>query len=143
MYAHRAESPHHVQAIATLRALAEGPAAWALPIFVLSEFLRVVTHPRVLDQPSSMTDAIDALEALLESPTVQILSPGAQYWGLLRKALADGSARGNLVFDAQIVAVCREHGADTILSEDRDLRRFDDITVLRLDDAVRTLKLSL
>jgi predicted nucleic acid-binding protein len=82
-----------------------------------------------------MTDATDALEALLESPAVQVLSPAAQYWGLLREAVADGSARGNLVFDAQIVAVCREHGADTILSEDRDFRRFSGITVLRLEDA--------
>ena len=28
--------------------------------------------------------------------------------------------RGNLVFDAQIAAVCLEHGAATLLTEDRD-----------------------
>jgi predicted nucleic acid-binding protein len=34
---------------------------------------------------------------------------------------------GNRIFDAQLVAVCREHGIDTILSEDRDFRRFPSI----------------
>lgn len=52
---------------------------------------------------------------------------------MLRAAIVDASARGNLVVDAQIVALCREHGATTLLSEDRDLRRFDGITVLLLD----------
>ncbi len=39
-------------------------------------------------------------------------------------SLAAG-ARGNLVFDAQIVALCREHGISTILTNDRDFRRFE------------------
>ena len=37
--------------------------------------------------------------------------------------------RGDLVFDAQIAAVCLEHGAATILTEDRDFHRFSGITV--------------
>ena len=37
-----------------------------------------------------------------------------------------------MVFDAQIVAVCREHGVDTILTQDRDFRRFPGINVQRL-----------
>jgi predicted nucleic acid-binding protein len=39
---------------------------------------------------------------------------------------------GNLVFDAQIAAVCLEHGATTLLTEDRDFSRFSGITVLPL-----------
>ncbi|MEN8150330.1 MAG: PIN domain-containing protein [Planctomycetota bacterium] len=40
-------------------------------------------------------------------------------WGVL----------GNLVFDAQIAAVCLENGARTILTEDRDFARFRRLTV--------------
>jgi predicted nucleic acid-binding protein len=36
---------------------------------------------------------------------------------------------GNLVFDAQIAAVCLEHGARTILTEDRDFARFSDLSI--------------
>ncbi len=60
------------------------------------------------------------------------VAPGARYWDLLRESLLDGGASGNLVFDAQIVAVCREHGVDSILTQDRDFRRFSGMTVARL-----------
>lgn len=39
-------------------------------------------------------------------------------------------ARGNLVFDAQIAAVCREHGVDRLLTRDRDFQRFSTIETL-------------
>ena len=34
------------------------------------------------------------------------------------------SEQGNLLFDAQIAAVCKEHGIKDLLSEDRDFARF-------------------
>jgi predicted nucleic acid-binding protein len=37
-----------------------------------------------------------------------------------------------LVADAVIVALCREHGVDTVLTHDRDFDRFSDIRVARL-----------
>ena len=45
VYAHRAEMDLHPCAAARLTALAEGDALWALPVFCVTEFLRVVTHP--------------------------------------------------------------------------------------------------
>ncbi len=118
--------------MSALTQLAEGAAAWALPVFVIGEFLRVVTHPRILDPPSRETDAVQAIDGLLESPSLRILSPGARYWDLLREAVTEAGARGNLMLDAEIVAVCREHGAAAILTEDRDFRRFSGISVRRL-----------
>ncbi|MBI2237766.1 MAG: PIN domain-containing protein [Actinobacteria bacterium] len=132
VYAHREEFPEHGVALSALRDLAEGPAAWALPVFVIGEFLRVVTHPRILDPPSRETDAALAIDGLLESRSLRVLSPGERYWALLRDAVIEAGARGNLVLDAEIVAVCREHGATTILTEDRDFRRFSGISVRRL-----------
>lgn len=129
VYADREEMPLHAQAVAVLRKLAEGNAAWALPVFCIGEFVRVVSHPRVFDPPTPANEAIDAIEALLESPSVRLLVPGPRYVPLLRDAIASSAARGNLVFDAQIAAVCLEHGARTLLTEDRDFSRFAGITV--------------
>jgi predicted nucleic acid-binding protein len=39
---------------------------------------------------------------------------------------------GNLAFDAQIVAVCRESGVRALLTEDRDFSRFEDFPVERI-----------
>jgi toxin-antitoxin system PIN domain toxin len=134
VYANREEMPLHAQAVTALRKLAEGNAAWALPVFCIGEFVRVVSHPRVFDPPTPANEAIDAIEALLESPSVRLLVPGPRYVPLLRDAISSSAARGNLVFDAQIVAVCLEHGARTLLTEDRDFSRFAGITVQSIAD---------
>jgi toxin-antitoxin system PIN domain toxin len=132
LYAHRSESARHAAAEARLRELAEGAATWGLPVFVIGEFLRVTTHPRVFDPPSTLEEASTAIDALLASPSLRVLAPGDRYWPLLRETLHEAGSRGNLVFDAQIVAVCREHGVGTLLTEDRDFRRFSGIRVARL-----------
>lgn len=132
LYAHRSELQLHDVALTRLRGLAEGAAAWGLPVFVIGEFLRVATHPAVFDPPSTAQEATAALDALLASPSLHILAPGDRYWPLLRETMLEAGARGNLVFDAQIVAVCREHGAGTLLTEDRDFRRFSGISIARL-----------
>ena len=54
VYAHREELPLHRKARARLVGLAEGFEPWALPVFCLGEFLRVVTHPKVFDPPSTL-----------------------------------------------------------------------------------------
>lgn len=124
IYAHRAEFPEHAAARRLLAGMAEGSELWALPVFCLGEFLRVVTHPAILKPPSDMPAARRSLEALLDSPSVRVLSPGDRFPQLLLQTVADAKATGNLVFDAQIVAVCRENGVETIWSNDRDLLRF-------------------
>lgn len=129
VYAHRSEFPEHEVALDRLRGLAEGRAAWGLPVFAIGEFLRVVTHPRILRPPSTLDAALSAVDQLLKSPSCRVLRPGPAYWGLLRDALSDAKATGNLVFDAQIVAVCVEHGATRVLTEDRDFRRFGSMDV--------------
>ncbi len=124
VYAHREELDQHVAARARLTALAEGDEAWAIPAFCLGEFLRVVTHPRLFDPPYKVDEACRALERVLASPSLRILYPGERYWRLLRDAMVEANASGNLAFDAQIVAVCRESGVSTLVTEDRDFARF-------------------
>lgn len=125
VYAHREETPLHRPALARLRALAEGQATWGVPVFCLGEFIRVVTHPAVFAPPSSVEEAVAALEGLLASPSLVVLWPGERYWRLFRDALVQARAAGNLAFDAQIVAVCREWGVGALLTEDRDFARFE------------------
>lgn len=133
VYAHRREFSQHAAALNAVRELAEGSAAWALPVFVLAEFLRVTTHLRILEPPSDESEALGVLAALIESPTVRVLLPGERYWSLLRDSVLASRVRGNLIHDAAIAAVCLEWGATELLTEDRDFERFPGITVRRLD----------
>jgi toxin-antitoxin system PIN domain toxin len=124
VYAHREELPQHRNAHAQVVALAEGDAPWGIPVFCLGEFVRVITHPKLFDPPYTTDEACDAVDRILESPGLRILVPGSGYVALFEEAVREANAIGNLVFDAQIVAVCRESGVSTFLTEDRDFARF-------------------
>jgi predicted nucleic acid-binding protein len=64
VYAHRADSPLHVEMRAWLEAQINADAAYGLSDLVVSGFLRIVTHPRVFEVPSAWTDAIRFAEQL-------------------------------------------------------------------------------
>ena len=110
-----------------------GEAAWAVPVFCLAEFVRVVTHPKIFAPPSTLNEALAAIDGLLESETLRVLTPGQRYPALFSGAVREGDARGNLAFDAQIVAVCREQGASRLLTLDRDFSRFAGIEIEGLE----------
>jgi toxin-antitoxin system PIN domain toxin len=133
VYAHRTEAPKHERALQWLTNLAEGNIPWCLPVFCLGEFVRVVTHRSIFEPPSSLQQALEALDGLLASPSIRLLSPASHYFELLSKTLRSAEATGNMAFDAQIAAVCREHGVRTLLTADRDFSRFVGLYVLTLD----------
>ena len=124
IYAHRQETELHRPAADRLTTLAEGDAPWILPVFCITEFLRVVTHLRVFNPPSSSTEALDFVGGLLDAPTCTVAFPGSQFLSGLEAVIRESDARGNLIFDAQIAAICKSHGASTIVTNDRDFERF-------------------
>lgn len=132
IYAHRSEMREHAVALAKLTGIVEGNAPWALPLFCLGEFVRVVTHPRVFSPPTSLEMALDYLERLLDSPSARLLTPSAGFMQTFGDACRQGAVHGNLAFDAQVVAVCREHGVTEILTQDRDFARFPGIALVGL-----------
>lgn len=124
VYAHREELRQHRSARAKIIGLAESDTPWGIPVFCIGEFARVVTHPKLFDPPYTGDEACDAMDRLLESPSLRVLCPGSGYVGLFQEAVREANAIGNLVFDAQIVAVCRESGVSSLITEDRDFARF-------------------
>ena len=84
---------------------------------------------RVLGTPLSTDEAISNLEAVLAPSHIRVAGEGDDFWTSFRRVAADVKPRGNLVPDAHLVALMREHGVSTIWSRDRDLRKFSGITV--------------
>lgn len=132
VYAHREEIPLHDLALARLRDLVEGGTPWALPAFCIGEFVRVVTHTRIFHPSTGLETALAFIDQVLGSPSARILVPGPMYPALFAEACRNGAVQGNLAFDAQVVAVCREHGVAEILTEDRDFSRFGTPLPVRL-----------
>jgi len=132
IYAHRGESSRHEIALNKITLIAEGDTPWGLPVFCLAVFVRVVTHLRVFNPPSALADALAFLDQLMLSPSIRLLLPTVNFAYLFNDACRSAAARGNLAFDAQIAALCRENGVDQILTADRDFARFKELRVLDL-----------
>ncbi len=133
VHAHREESPKHTAALKRLELLSCSPGPWSVPVFCIGEFLRVVTHPRLFDPPHTAVEACGALAQLLSPGNAVVLRPGPEYPARLMDAVREVGAVGNLIFDAQIVALCRECEVTALLTEDRDFDRFEEFRVERLN----------
>jgi toxin-antitoxin system PIN domain toxin len=129
VYAHREDSPWHVQAESQVRELAEGRAGWAIPWPCLHEFLAIVTHPRIYAPPTPLALALDQVDAWLESPSLMVLAESGRYWPELRQALTAGQVSGPQVHDARVAALCRLHGVRELWTADRDFSRFPGLKV--------------
>ena len=123
VYAHREDSPHHTQALKWLEDLIDSDEAFAMSELAFSGFLRIVTHPKIFNPPSSFKDALYFIQQIREQPNCIIVSPQERHWGIFTKLCNDANAKGNLIPDAYHAALAIETGSEWI-STDRDFSRF-------------------
>jgi len=129
VYAHREDSPWHDAASETIRSLAEGQEAWAIPWPCVHEFLAIVTHARIFLPPTPLRRAIEQVEAWLGSPGLKLLAESGSYWRELRDVLEKGRVAGAQTHDARVMALCRYHGVRELWTADRDFGRFRGLPV--------------
>jgi len=129
VYAHREDSPWHDSAYTSIVELAEDSALWAIPWPCVHEFLAIVTHPRIYSPPTPLAEAIDQIEAWLESPGLMLLKETEGYWLKFRNTIETGRIVGGQIHDARIAALCHLHEVKELWSADRDFSRFSDISV--------------
>ena len=110
VYSHREDSPWHDSAYARIAELAEGQAPWAIPWPCIHEFLAIVTHPRIYEQPTPLEKALSQVDAWMESPSLLLLSESEDYWQQLRSLIQSGKVCGSQVHDARIAAFCNYYG---------------------------------
>ena len=123
VYAHREDALNHVAYRAWLVELIQGDRAYGYSELALSGFIRVVTHPRIFNPPSSLGDALAFAGQIRNQPNGVQVSPGARHWSIFTNLCSRAGARGNLVSDAYFAALAIESGSDWITT-DRDYSRF-------------------
>ena len=105
--------------------LRSGSAAWFLTWGICYEFLRVVTHPRVLRRPWSAALANGFLEAVAAAPGLTLLIPTERHREVLGDVVRDvPGLAGNLWHDVETASLMREHGIRRICTRDTDFHRF-------------------
>jgi toxin-antitoxin system PIN domain toxin len=126
VYAYRAEAQDHERYAAWLREAIASEQAYGVSELVLSGFLRIVTHPRVMRQPAPIDSALAFAQVLRAQPNAVRLEPGPRHWEIFERLCRAAGATGNLVPDAYLAALAIEHGAEFITT-DRDFARFQSL----------------
>jgi toxin-antitoxin system PIN domain toxin len=130
IYAHRTDSPFHQPAAKKITMLAEGTAAWAIPWPCVHEFLAIVTHPRIYSPSTPTTLALEYVDGLFRSPSLNLIAETDLYWETFGPLMSAGRIAGARVHDARIAAICMQHGISELWSADRDFSRFPELTVV-------------
>jgi hypothetical protein len=74
--------------------------------------------------------ALDQIEAWLESPSLILISETPNHWESIKELIRSSQAKGPMVHDARIAAICLQHGVSALLSADRDFGRFLQLKVV-------------
>jgi toxin-antitoxin system PIN domain toxin len=123
VYAHRGDSPNHRAYREWLESAINSDQAYGVADIVLSGFLRVVTHPRVFNPPSTIEQALAFVHNVRNQPNCVIIRPGPRHWAIFEELCRAANVKGNLVPDAFLAALAVESGSEWITT-DRDYSRF-------------------
>ena len=128
LYAVNEDAEEHGQALRLIERLGQGPEIVYLFWPTIMGFLRIATHPAILPNPLSITDATETIGDLLRRPHVRTPGEATGFWELY---LDTGGARtrANDVPDAHLAGLMRQHGVGLIHTRDRDFRRFAGIEI--------------
>ena len=100
-----------------------GTTRVGLPWPSLLAFLRLVTNPRVFEQPASIRSAWHQVEEWLACEAAWVPAPTDRHREVLERLLTEATVRANLVPDAHLAALAIEHGL-VLASTDGDFARF-------------------
>ena len=128
---HRPGHTHHQRAQEWWQDFAASGEPLTVPDVIWAGFVRVVTHPRILRPPSSLEDAWQFVEAMRARGGYIHYASHPRLMDLFAAQCQEASATANLVTDAHIAAAVISVGA-TLVTFDRDFRRFDGLSVREL-----------
>jgi toxin-antitoxin system PIN domain toxin len=124
LYASDESSSFHGRASELLGTLAAGPDLVYLFWPVVLDYLRIATHATIFRNPLSMSEASGNVGDLVSRPHVRTCGETDGFWEAYGQVVGVTPTRGNLVPDAHLVTLMRQHGVSTIWSHDRDFLKF-------------------
>ena len=93
-------------------------------------YQRIATHPSIFSTPLDPSAAWNNLQSLLALPRTRIITEEPGFAADYLSVTAGMIARGNLVPDAHMATVLRQHGVRRIYTADTDFRKFAFLEVI-------------
>lgn len=129
LYASDSASPVHLAARRFVEHAAAGGDLWCLAWPTVMSYLRIATHARIFGTPLTPAEALGNVEALAVLPHVRVLSEEQGFLDVYREVTGSFPVRGNLVPDAHLAGLLKQHGVRTLFTRDGDFRKFDFLEV--------------
>jgi hypothetical protein len=124
LYASDSSSPVHEPARRFLKQAAAGGDLFCLGWPTVMSYLRIATHPRIFSAPLTPAEALRNVDALVALPRVRLLGEEDDFLQVYREVTGSFPVRGNLVPDAHLAALLRQHGVRTLYTRHGDFRKF-------------------
>jgi len=87
-------------------------------------YLRIATHPGIFSAPLTPGQALGNVDGLVALGNVRLLAEEAGFLDVYRGVAGDFPVRGNLVPDAHLAALLKQHGVRVLYTRDADFRKF-------------------
>lgn len=123
VYAYDSSSPHHTASAQWWSACMTGREEVGLPSVVIFGFVRICTHPKVFQNPMTITEAGQRVRSWLARPNARVIDPSPHHVPDTLLLLENAGTGGNLTTDAQIAALVLQEKA-VLHSNDTDFLRF-------------------
>lgn len=130
LFAVNADASEHEAAIRFLKNRAKDPDLLCMTWPAVLAFQRIATHPTIFTNPLSPEQAWGNVRQLLALPRARIITEQEDFAQDFLTCTKGLHIRGNLVPDAHIATILRQHGVTRIYTADSDFRKFDFLEVL-------------
>lgn len=124
LYASDSSSPYFIKARDFLFSCAEDGDLLCLTWPTLMAYLRISTHPSIFHEPLAPSVAWANIQGLLKLPRCRIIREEDTFAEDYTSATHGIVVRGNLVPDAHIATILRQHGVTRIYTADTDFLKF-------------------
>lgn len=134
VYAHDESSKYHARARPWWESQLNGSEMIGLSWVVLLGFIRLLTNPRIYQNPYSPPEILAIIKTWLEQPQVKIIHPSEHHFHRLTSLIEQVGTAGNLTTDAHLAALAIERGL-ILQTNDADFARFPG---LRWNNPIKT-----
>lgn len=125
LYASDRTSPHFEVSQEFLRQRLSAQEIFYLAWPTAMGYLRMSTHSRIFSNPLTPDEALVNLRQLIAHPRVRTLSERAGFLEAYTEVTSAFPVRANLVPDAHLATILRQHGVRTIYTNDADFKKFE------------------
>lgn len=98
-------------------------------------YQRIATHPTIFRNPLSAHQAWGNVTSLLALPRCRLMTEQEGYAQEYEQLSKTAGVKGNLVPDAHLAVILRQHGVSTIYTADADFRKFGFLKVVNPIDS--------